>query len=79
MNPDEVSEEWAKESAPQHTKVAADYYAIFRDLFGDAFFYPQVHLDVAFKQDEYFVPVYRGNVIKPNQVSYSIGYMVHFV
>ncbi|XP_046676936.1 39S ribosomal protein L38, mitochondrial-like [Homalodisca vitripennis] len=64
---DDVSREWSKENAPEHIKSAAEYYGVFQDLFGDAFFYPQVGLHVAFKFEQSFVPVYRGNLIKPNQ------------
>uniref|UniRef100_A0A1B6LT33 Large ribosomal subunit protein mL38 n=1 Tax=Graphocephala atropunctata TaxID=36148 RepID=A0A1B6LT33_9HEMI len=73
---DEVTKDWSLESASQHTKAAAEYYAVFQDLFGDAFFYPRVNLDVAFKSEQSFIPVYRGNLLKPNQALTApvIGY-----
>lgn len=65
---DEVSKEWEKERAAEQIKEAAEFYGIFQDLFGDAFFYPQVNIDVSFKNDQFIVPVFRGNTLKPNQV-----------
>lgn len=64
-----MSKEWLKESGSEHLTKAAEYYGVFEDLFGDAYFYPQINLDVAFKQKDHLVPVYRGNPIKPKQVS----------
>lgn len=62
---DDVNEEWLKESASVHIKEVAEHYGIFDHLFGDAYFYPQVMLDICFKNGDKLVPVYRGNDVKP--------------
>ncbi|XP_054275521.1 39S ribosomal protein L38, mitochondrial [Macrosteles quadrilineatus] len=67
VNLREVYDEWAKESGPAQIKSAAEHYGVFQDLFGDAFFYPQVSLDVSFKVKEGLLPVCRGNLLKPSQ------------
>ncbi|KAE8750869.1 hypothetical protein FOCC_FOCC002297 [Frankliniella occidentalis] len=66
--PLETIEQGWKESgsASQHLKTIADHYGIFEHLFGYAYFFPRVMLDVGFVQkDESIVPVYRGNFVKP--------------
>lgn len=65
---DDVNEEWLKESASLHIKEVAEHYGIFEHLFGDAYFYPQVMLDIYFKSGDKLVPVYRGNDVKPSEV-----------
>jgi len=63
---EEVRSDWCSTSAPFHLKAVAEHYSIFNDLFGDAYFYPQVMLDVTYNSsDGNLVPVYRGNVVKP--------------
>ena len=67
---DDVEREW-KESglACQQLKVIADHYGIYSHLFGDAYFYPRVMMDIEFVQeDDTAVPVYRGNIVKPREV-----------
>jgi len=64
---EEVTKDWLVESAPEHVKLAAEHYGVFQDLFGDAFFYPQVGLDVVFRDGDALVPVCRGNTLKPQQ------------
>lgn len=50
--------------------MAAEHYGVFQDLFGDAYFTPYVHLDVAYKlSDNKLAPVYRGNTLKPRETS----------
>uniref|UniRef100_A0A1B6DR97 Large ribosomal subunit protein mL38 n=2 Tax=Clastoptera arizonana TaxID=38151 RepID=A0A1B6DR97_9HEMI len=63
----EVEEVWNYESAPYHIKQTAEYYGIFQDLFGDAYFYPQIILDIAYLSEHFEIPVCRGNVIRPSQ------------
>jgi large subunit ribosomal protein L38 len=68
----EVKEEWLKTAGPFHIRRVAEYYGVYDDLFGDAYFTPHVMLNVLYKQtDESYVPVYRGNVIKPSEVIFS--------
>lgn len=64
---DDVNDEWLKESASFHIKEVAEHYGIFEHLFGDAYFYPQVMLDIYFKRGDKLVPVYRGNDVKPSE------------
>ncbi|KAJ8896851.1 hypothetical protein PR048_002197 [Dryococelus australis] len=66
---DDVKEEWLKSIAPHQIKTVAEHYGIFKHLFGDAYFYPQVMLDIYYKQDEdLYMKVHRGNVVKPSEV-----------
>lgn len=65
-----IEEEWRQSGlASSHLKMIADHYGIFTHLFGDAYFYPRVMLDIEYVQkDNSVVPVYRGNIIKPREV-----------
>lgn len=48
--------------------MAADHYGIFDHLFQDAYFYPQVMVDIAYPQSNGLeAPVYRGNEVKPSE------------
>lgn len=63
----EVKEEWLKTAGPLHIRRVAEHYGVY-DLFGDAYFTPRVKLDVQYKiTDESYLPVHRGNVIKPSE------------
>ena len=43
---------------------AANLYGIYDDLFGDAYFSPNVYLGIAFDyDDEYVTPVHRGKIL----------------
>lgn len=64
----EISNEWSKTNAPLHIKKVAEYYGVFEHLFGDADFTPYIHLNINYDHDTKKVPVYRGNIIKPNEV-----------
>ncbi|KAJ8896849.1 hypothetical protein PR048_002195 [Dryococelus australis] len=67
---DDVKEEWLKSIAPHQIKTVAEHYGIFKHLFGDAYFYPQVMLDIYYKQDEdLYMKVHRGNVVKPSEAA----------
>lgn len=71
---DQVYEEWKKSISPSHIKESATYFGIYADLFGDAYFKPVIPIDIAYKQgaeaaEEILVPVYRGNIVKPSEVS----------
>jgi large subunit ribosomal protein L38 len=68
----EVKEEWLKTAGPLHIRRVAEHYGVYNDLFGDAYFTPRVQLDVHYKlTDESFLPVHRGNVIKPSEVVFG--------
>lgn len=62
---DEIHESWLLNEGPEQIKIIAEHYGIYQDLFGDAYFHPIIHLDIAYENN---VPVYRGNVIKPSEV-----------
>ncbi|KAJ8922290.1 hypothetical protein NQ315_004229 [Exocentrus adspersus] len=62
---DEVKKEWEKTSGPYHIKQIADHYGIFEHLYGDAYFYPRVPLDITYDVEEGKLPVYFGNTVKP--------------
>lgn len=65
---DEISNDWVTTNAPLHTKKIAEYYGIFEHLFGDAYFTPYIYMDISYDNKSKKVPVYRGNIIKPNEV-----------
>lgn len=50
----------------------AEYYGIFEHLFGDAYFTPYIQMDINYENNCKKVPVYRGNIIKPNEVFFII-------
>lgn len=66
---DEVRDEWLRDVGPQHIKNVAEHYGIFEHLFGDAYFYPRLPLDIAYHQGEdLYAPVFSGNLLKPAEV-----------
>ncbi|XP_039286092.1 39S ribosomal protein L38, mitochondrial [Nilaparvata lugens] len=65
----DVSVEWQRTIGPFHLKNVAEHYGIFNDLFGDAYFYPQVPLDISFRHGDDLIPVFRGNDVKPSQAT----------
>lgn len=64
---DRMKEEWDKTTGPYHIKKIADHYGIFEHLFGDAYFYPRVPLNIAYDVGDGKLPVYFGNTVKPSQ------------
>lgn len=66
---DEVSNIWSETNAPLHIKKLAEYYGIYKDLFGDAYFTPYTQMDISYEcNNSKNIPVYRGNIIKPEEV-----------
>lgn len=63
---DEVKKDWFQ-STPMHIKTIADHYGIYEHLYGDAYFIPRVPLNVGYNLEDSLIPVYYGNVIKPNE------------
>lgn len=57
--------EWLTTVGPQHIKKIADHFGIYEHLFGDAYFYPRVPLNITFEIEKGDLPVYYGNVVKP--------------
>jgi len=66
---DEVRYVWLNTVSAYHIKSMAEHYGVFQDLFGDAYFYPFTCMEVVYKINGGFLPVYRGNTIKPMQAS----------
>ncbi|KAL0279981.1 UNVERIFIED_CONTAM: hypothetical protein PYX00_001415 [Menopon gallinae] len=63
---EQVAVEWFKDDGPLDIYKVADHYGIYSDLFGYAYFVPQVHLEIGFPlPDGNEAPVHRGNVVKP--------------
>ncbi|XP_064598797.1 large ribosomal subunit protein mL38-like [Liolophura sinensis] len=51
------------------TRVLAEHYGIFRDLFDGAHFVPNTRLEVSYNfDDEFILPVYRGNKLEASLV-----------
>ncbi|XP_003693493.2 39S ribosomal protein L38, mitochondrial [Apis florea] len=70
LNLEEVKKLWLEISSPYDIHKIATHYGIFQDLFGDAFFFPVVPLEINYKiDDDTSVKVYTGNVIKPAEAS----------
>ena len=67
---DEVETDWESGAGPHQLRVLAQHYGIFNHLFGNAYFVPRVFLNISYDYDEDTVSmVYRGNTIKPKEVS----------
>ncbi|EZA58997.1 hypothetical protein DMN91_010852 [Ooceraea biroi] len=65
-----VREDWQQTDSPVHTQRIAEYYGIYNDLYGDAYFAPVVPLEIKYSlKDEKMVKVYNGNVIKSDEAS----------
>lgn len=65
-----VNEEWKKTNWNRDMHTIARHYAIFRDLFDNATFYPQPFLRIFYDYDEEFLtPVYNGNKILPSEAA----------
>lgn len=65
---DEISIDWSKTNAPLHIKKLAEYYSIYEHLFGDAYFTPYIQMDISYDYNSKNIPIYRGNIIKPEEV-----------
>ncbi|XP_022598508.1 39S ribosomal protein L38, mitochondrial [Seriola dumerili] len=66
---DRVQETWEQSSAPFHIKRLAEHYGVFKDLFPQAYFLPQVLLRVNYGQDNNSGQVYYGNRLTPTQAA----------
>lgn len=66
-----VSEQDFEGSGQERIHALANHFGIFRDLFGDAFFYPKIKLKVGYtvKEEENMInPVFHGNKLLPEEV-----------
>ena len=69
INLEESNAEWLKTVGPKHIRQIADHYGVFKHLFGDAYFNPQVPLNVSYVREDAKYPVYYGNVLKPDEAT----------
>ncbi|CAH1119559.1 unnamed protein product [Phaedon cochleariae] len=69
VNMEDVDKEWITTAGPLQIKGIAEHYGVFEHLFGDAYFYPRVPVNISFDTGDGEIPVYFGNVIKPKQAS----------
>lgn len=67
LNLEEVRKIWLETTSPYNIRRIADHYSIFQDLFGNAFFFPIVPLEINYSTDnnDTLAKVYTGNVLKP--------------
>ncbi|XP_024120245.1 39S ribosomal protein L38, mitochondrial [Oryzias melastigma] len=65
---DRVQETWEQTAAPFHVRRLADHYGVFRDLFPNAYFLPQVTLRIRYGQDG-AAQVHHGNRLTPTQAA----------
>ncbi|XP_061563975.1 39S ribosomal protein L38, mitochondrial [Cololabis saira] len=65
---DQVQEAWEKSSGPFHVKRLAEHYGVFRDLFPNAHFLPQVTLRIRYHQDN-SGQVHYGNRLTPTEAA----------
>uniref|UniRef100_A0A8C7WV01 Large ribosomal subunit protein mL38 n=1 Tax=Oryzias sinensis TaxID=183150 RepID=A0A8C7WV01_9TELE len=65
---DRVQDTWEKTSGPFHVQRIADHYGVFRDLFADAYFLPQVTLRICYGRDG-AARVHHGNRLTPSQAA----------
>ncbi|XP_076248768.1 mitochondrial ribosomal protein L38 isoform X2 [Calliopsis andreniformis] len=67
---DRVKETWLETCSPFDIHRIAEYYGIFQDLFGDAYFMPVVPMEIHYEMEEdTFARVHTGNVIKPSEAT----------
>lgn len=71
---EEISAEWLVTNGPKEVKRIADHYGVYKDLYGEAYFYPVTRMNVAYKlADDEYAHVYYGNPLKASEVSDDIG------
>ncbi|XP_072312490.1 large ribosomal subunit protein mL38 [Eucyclogobius newberryi] len=65
-----VQRAWEQTSGPFHIRRLAEYYGVYKDLFPNAFFLPQVPLKVCYGQDG---AVHHGNKLTPTEAASAPG------
>ncbi|XP_053702900.1 39S ribosomal protein L38, mitochondrial [Synchiropus splendidus] len=65
---DRVQESWESSCGPYHIKKLADHYGVFRDLFPQAFFLPQIPLQIHYSQEP-SSQVHYGNTLTPTEAA----------
>ncbi|ODM94651.1 39S ribosomal protein L38, mitochondrial [Orchesella cincta] len=66
---DGVYQEWCATSAPFHIQETAEYFNVFDDLFGSAYFTPINMLDIRYDQGDLDALVHQGNLLQPSETS----------
>ncbi|XP_066148395.1 large ribosomal subunit protein mL38 [Euwallacea fornicatus] len=66
---EKCNSEWLKTVGPQHIRRIAEHYGVFEHLFGDAYFNPQVPLEIFYVKDNVKCPVHYGNILKPEDAA----------
>ncbi|XP_045192701.2 39S ribosomal protein L38, mitochondrial-like [Mercenaria mercenaria] len=69
---EEMKEQDFEGGGQQRIHSLASHYGIFRDLFGDAYFYPKVNLKVGYSiegEEDMVDPVFHGNTLLPEETS----------
>ncbi|KAJ8933207.1 hypothetical protein NQ314_014154 [Rhamnusium bicolor] len=69
INLEDTKQEWLKTAGPYHIKQIADHYGIFEHLFGDAYFFPRVSLNITYDVENGKLPIYFGNIVKPSEAT----------
>lgn len=65
---EDIKKDWSTTIAPYQIKTIAEHYNIFSDLFGDAYFYPSLPMDIKYDNNNDFIPTaHRGNLIKASE------------
>uniref|UniRef100_A0A8C6SI57 Mitochondrial ribosomal protein L38 n=1 Tax=Neogobius melanostomus TaxID=47308 RepID=A0A8C6SI57_9GOBI len=68
-----VQQTWVQTSAPFHIRRLAEHYGVYRDLFPNAYFLPQVPLKVCHGPDG---SVHYGNRLTPTEVRTAMFYPI---
>ncbi|XP_033754821.1 39S ribosomal protein L38, mitochondrial-like [Pecten maximus] len=64
-----INDLWYGMGWSKNMRAVAQHYGVYRDLFYDAYFYPQFPLNVFYEYDnETVTAVYNGNIISPSEV-----------
>lgn len=68
---EEIQKEEFFGAGQKRIHTVADHYGIYRDLFGEAYFYPQFKLGVGYNvagEEDMVNPVLYGNLLTPTEV-----------
>lgn len=67
---EEVTKDWEEHSFVHHMHAVANHFHIYDHLFGLAYFYPVLKLNIGYPRDDgKIVPVHRGNIVTPTEAS----------
>ncbi|XP_014226295.1 39S ribosomal protein L38, mitochondrial [Trichogramma pretiosum] len=68
---EEAKQDWTKTNGPQYLQKIGTHYGVFEHLFGDAYFYPVVplNIDYDFGHKNLLARVHNGNLITPQEAT----------